>query len=123
MADSKIGFTETFFTDRIGSGIKEPACVLVRTKVLKALDRLVGRYRIDPVQIGAGGFINVTRNGDTINASAPENGRDWPLEAESETDFAIVGLGTPVSFHLDAGKVTGLTYHYNGQEIAATRLR
>jgi len=88
-----------------------------------ALDRLVGRYRIDPGQIGAGGFINVTRNGDTINASAPENGRDWPLEAESESDFAIVGLGTPVSFHLDAGNVTGLTYHYNGQEIAATRLR
>ena len=87
------------------------------------LDALTGRYRINPGQIGAGGLINVTRNGETINASAPEGGRDWPLEAESESDFAIVGLGTPVSFLRDgAGLPTGLVYHYNGQEIVASKL-
>jgi hypothetical protein len=88
-----------------------------------ALDALVGRYRINPGQIGAGGLINVTRRGDSISASAPEGGRDWPLEAESESDFAIDGLGTPVSFLRDGtGSVTGVIYHYNGQEIVASRL-
>ena len=78
---------------------------------------------INPGQIGAGGLINVTRSGDTITASAPEGGRTWPLEAESESDFAIVGLGTPVSFLRDgAGVPTGVIYHYNGQEIVATKL-
>jgi hypothetical protein len=89
----------------------------------EALDALVGRYRINPGQIGAGGLINVTRHGDTINASAPEGGRDWPLEAEGDSDFAIAGLGTPVSFLRDgAGTPTGVIYHYNGQEIVASKL-
>ena len=39
-----------------------------------------------------------------------------------DDDFAIVGLGTPVSFRRDAaGHVSGLVYHYNGQEIVARR--
>ncbi len=89
----------------------------------EALDALAGRYRINPGQIGAGGLINVTRSGDTLTASAPEGGRAWPLEPETDSDFAIVGLGTPVSFLRDgAGNATGVVYHYNGQEIVATRL-
>ena len=33
------------------------------------------------------------------------------------------GLGTPVSFLRDgAGNATGVVYHYNGQEIVATKL-
>jgi dienelactone hydrolase len=88
-----------------------------------ALDALAGRYRINPGQIGAGGLINVTRSGDTLTASAPEGGRAWPLEPETDSDFAIVGLGTPVSFLRDgAGNATGVVYHYNGQEIVATKL-
>ena len=87
------------------------------------LDALAGHYVINPGQIGSGGLIEVVRSGNTITASAPEGGRTWPLEAESDSDFAIVGLGTPVSFMLDgAGAPTGLVYHYNGQEIVATKL-
>ncbi|MEJ0085500.1 MAG: prolyl oligopeptidase family serine peptidase [Pseudomonadota bacterium] len=88
-----------------------------------ALDALTGRYQIDAGQIGGGGLINVVRAGDTISASAPEGGRAFTLEAETGDDFAIFGLGTPVTFRRDgAGAVTGLQYHYNGQEIVATRL-
>lgn len=88
-----------------------------------ALDSFVGKYRIDPGQIGGGGLVNVTREGDTLLATAPENGRNWPLEAEDANDFAIVGLGTPVSFRRDgAGNVTSLVYDYNGQSIVATRI-
>ena len=89
----------------------------------EALDALAGRYRINPGQIGAGGLINVARSGDILTASAPEGGRAWPIEPETDADFAIVGLGTPVSFLRDgAGNATGLVYHYNGQEIVATKL-
>jgi dienelactone hydrolase len=88
-----------------------------------ALDALTGRYRVNPGQIGAGGLINVARDGETLTASAPEGGRAWPIEPETDSDFAIVGLGTPVSFLRDGGGTpTGLVYHYNGQEIVATRL-
>lgn len=80
------------------------------------LQAFAGRYRIDDGQIGSGGLINVEVKGDAITASAPEGGRAWPLEAESESDFAIVGLGTPVSFRRDGGEVVGVVYHYNGQE-------
>jgi dienelactone hydrolase len=87
------------------------------------LDALAGRYRINPGQIGGGGLINVERSADSITASAPEGGRTWPLEAETGSDFAVVGLGTPVSFLRDgAGNATGVVYHYNGQEIVATKL-
>ena len=87
------------------------------------LDAFVGRYRVNPGQIGAGGLINVERTGDSLTASAPENGRAWPIEAETGSDFAIVGLGTAVTFLRDgAGNVTGVTYDYNGQAIVATRL-
>jgi poly(3-hydroxybutyrate) depolymerase len=87
------------------------------------LDALAGRYQINPGQIGGGGWITVARAGDTITASAPEGGRAFTLEAESDSDFAIVGLGTPVTFLRDgAGLATGLLYHYNGQEIVATRV-
>ena len=87
------------------------------------LDALAGRYQINPGQIGAGGWINVVRAGDTLTAGAPEGDRAFTLEAENANDFAIVGLGTPVSFLLDgSGLVTGLTYDYNGQEIVATRI-
>jgi len=87
------------------------------------LDALAGHYVINPGQIGSGGLIDVIHSGNTLTASAPEGGRAWPLEAESDSDFAIVGLGTPVSFMLDgAGAPTGLVYHYNGQEIVATKL-
>ena len=89
----------------------------------EALDALAGGYRINPGQIGAPGIISVFRVGETLNASAPEGGRAWPLEPESESDFAIVGLGTPVSFLRDgAGIPTGVIYHYNGQEIVASKL-
>jgi len=58
-----------------------------------------------------------------LHATTPEGGRTWPLEAETDADFAIVGLGTPVSFLRDgAGNATGLVYQYNGQEIVATRV-
>ena len=88
-----------------------------------ALDKLAGRYLINPGQIGAGGFINVVRAGDALTASAPEGGRAWPIEPETDADFAIVGLGTPVSFLRDgAGNTTGLVYDYNGQQIVATKL-
>ena len=88
-----------------------------------ALDRFAGRYLVNPGQIGAGGIVNVTRDGESLVASAPEGGRAWPLEPETDADFAIVGLGTPVSFLRDgAGNPTGLIYDYNGQEIVATRL-
>ena len=81
------------------------------------------RLSHQPGQIGAGGLINVERTGDAITASAPEGGHAWPLEPETESDFAIVGLGTPVSFLRDgAGSVTGVIYHYNGQEIVASKL-
>jgi len=87
------------------------------------LDALAGGYQVNPGQIGGGGLITVARAGDTITATAPEGGRAFTLEAESADDFAIVGLGTPVSFLRDgAGYVTGLRYHYNGQEIVATRM-
>ena len=88
-----------------------------------ALNPLLGSYQINPTQIGGGGLITVARSGAGITATAPEGGRAFPLEAETASDFAIVGLGTPVSFLRDgAGYVTGLIYHYNGQEIVATRL-
>jgi len=88
-----------------------------------ALDKLAGRYRVNPGQIGSGGLINVVRDGETLTASAPEGGRAWPIEPETDTDFAIAGLGTPVSFLRDgAGNTTGVVYHYNGQEIVATKL-
>jgi hypothetical protein len=88
-----------------------------------ALDALAGRYQITPGQIGSGGLINVERAGDTLTASAPEGGRTFTLEAETGSDFAIEGLGTPVTFvRDDAGLVTGLQFHYNGQEIIATRV-
>jgi len=87
------------------------------------LREFAGRYRVADGQIGSGGLINVEVKGDVITASAPEGGRAWPLEAETENDFAIVGLGTPVSFRRDAaGNVAGVTYHYNGQEIVASRV-
>jgi poly(3-hydroxybutyrate) depolymerase len=87
------------------------------------LDQFVGRYRINPGQLGGGGLINVTRDGETLSATAPENGRNWPLEAEDANNFAIAGLGTPVNFLRDvAGSVTGLIYDYNGQSIVATRI-
>ena len=87
------------------------------------LAALAGRYRINPGQIGGGGVITVARAGDTISATAPEGGRAFTLEPETADDFAIAGLGTPVSFLRDgAGNVTGLQYHYNGQEIVATRM-
>jgi len=89
----------------------------------ESYDALAGRYRINPGQIGGGGIINVEHGGDGITATAPEGGRAWPLEPETGDDFAIVGLGTPVSFLRDgAGNVTGLIYHYNGQEIVASKL-
>ena len=89
----------------------------------ESYDALAGRYRVNPGQIGAGSLINVVRSGDAITASAPEGGRAWPLEPETASDFAIVGLGTPVSFLRDgAGDVTGVIYHYNGQEIVASKL-
>jgi len=88
-----------------------------------ALDSLAGGYRINPGQIGGGGIISVFRTGDVLHATTPEGGRTWPLEAETDADFAIVGLGTPVSFLRDgAGNATGLVYQYNGQEIVATRV-
>ena len=84
---------------------------------------LAGRYRINPGQIGGGGLITVERSDNGITASAPEGGRAWPLEPETANDFAIVGLGTPVSFLRDgAGEVTGVIYHYNGLEIVASKL-
>ena len=86
------------------------------------LAEFAGRYRIADGQIGSGGLITVEVQGETISASAPEGGRAWPLEAESGDDFAIVGLGTPVSFRRDAtGGVRSVVYHYNGQEIVADR--
>jgi len=88
----------------------------------ESYDALTGGYRINPGQIGAGGLINVERTGDAITASAPEGGRAWALEPETESDFAIVGLGTPVSFLREAGSVAGVIYHYNGQEIVASKL-
>jgi dienelactone hydrolase len=88
----------------------------------QSLREFAGRYRIEDGQIGGGGLINVRVEGDVITASAPEGGRAWPLEAETASHFAIVGLGTPVSFSRDdAGRVAGLVYQYNGQEIVATR--
>jgi len=87
------------------------------------LQEFAGRYRIADGQIGSGGLINVEVKGDVITASAPEGGRAWPLEAETGNDFAVVGLGTPVSFRRGAaGKVGGVVYHYNGQEIVAGRV-
>ena len=89
----------------------------------QALDALAGRYQINPGQIGGGGLITVAHVGDTIIATAPEGGRAFSLEAEDASNFAVIGLGTPVSFLRDgAGYVTGLQYHYNGQEIVATRM-
>ena len=88
-----------------------------------ALDALAGSYQINTGQIGGGGLINVARASDTLTASAPEGGRAFTLEAETGSDFAIEGLGTPVTFvRDDAGLVTGLQYYYNGQEIIATRV-
>ena len=84
---------------------------------------LFGKYQINPGQIGAGGLITVDLSCGSLSASAPEGGRAWPLEAESESDFAILGIGTPVTFLRDgAGAVTGLVYDYNGQQIVATKL-
>jgi hypothetical protein len=86
-------------------------------------DALFGHYQINPGQIGSGGLITVDLSCGSLSASAPEGGRAWPLEAESDSDFAILGIGTPVTFLRDgAGAVTGLVYHYNGQEIVATKL-
>lgn len=89
----------------------------------EALDALVGRYRINPGQVGGGGLINVERSADGLTASAPEGGRAWPIEPETDSDFAVIGLGTPVSFLKDgAGNVTGVIYDYNGQSVVASKL-
>jgi len=65
----------------------------------------------------------ITGRYEFLSFDTPEGGRAWPLEAESDSDFAIFGIGTPVTFLRDgAGAVTSLVYHYNGQEIVATKL-
>jgi dienelactone hydrolase len=88
----------------------------------EALDEFVGDYSIDAGQIGSGGVIRVARSAEALLATAPESGMSVKLEAEDANDFAIAGLQTPVSFRRNStGRITGLQYNYNGQELMATR--
>ena len=88
-----------------------------------ALAGLVGRYRIDPDQIGSGGIVTVALDGPTLIATQPEGG--LKLAARGRVRARLRRGRHRRGRELPARRRRQVTrprvYDYNGQSIVATR--
>jgi poly(3-hydroxybutyrate) depolymerase len=81
-----------------------------------------GRYVANPGQPGAGSPVEVSVDGGTLAIALPGTGARFTLEAETATDFAIVGTGAPVRFLVDgAGQPTGVIVDTADGDLIATK--
>ncbi len=81
------------------------------------LDRLTGRYRVDPQEI-----LTVTRDGDQLltQRTGTQQVRIFP---SSETEFFLKAIDAQLSFVLDAtGHATKVVLHRDGHDVTAERV-
>ncbi len=81
-----------------------------------------GRYVANPGQANAGALVEVVVDGGTFAITEPGTGNRLSLEAESTTDFAVVGTGAAVRFLVDgAGEPTGVIVDTADGDLVVTK--
>ncbi|MBC8026242.1 MAG: prolyl oligopeptidase family serine peptidase [Steroidobacteraceae bacterium] len=86
------------------------------------LAAFAGRYVANPGQPAAGAPVEVIVDGETLAIAYPGTGTRFALEAETPTDFAIVGTGASVRFLVDgAGQTTGVVLDTADGDLVATK--
>jgi len=81
------------------------------------LEAYVGEYRLTPSF-----SVTVTRDGGALFVQATGQPK-FPIYAESEADFFLKAVDAQVTFVKDAGRVTGLVLHQNGQDVPGQRVK
>lgn len=120
--DTKLGVVvltnSTENIDDIGRHLLDPKRELTAVQKTvrvpsETLDAYVGWYEMQP-----GPTIQITRQGDQLLAKVSGQGA-YPIFAESEAKFYYKIVNAQISFVRDeAGKVTSLTLHQNGDHTA-----
>jgi hypothetical protein len=84
----------------------------------KVLKKYVGSYSFDN---GAGAEVTL-KKGKLYGAQAGSGEAPMHLVAVSKSKFKLVEMGAEVEFDVDEkGKVTGLTFFQQGQEMSGTK--
>jgi len=112
--------TEIFFGENMEAGAPavatpDPSLFDPATLDAELLDAFAGRYEL---VIQPGFILDIRREGEALVGQATGQ-PPFPLEATSDSTFALTVVDASITFHRDAeGSVTALTLHQAGDNLA-----